>query len=115
MYVTEEPYVEKEVVKDFFKVVMKKDDKYQHQLLNKFNLKKSMHILAWVSHFISNSHIKNVYEQKHGPIVTEKIETQLMKMIKQYLLEVEGRHSTAKGKSKSTNGLTKFARLLTKN
>lgn len=87
MYVTEEPYVEKEVVKDFFKVVMKKDDKYQHQLLNKFNLKKSMHILAWVSHFISNCHIKNVYEQKHGPIVTEKIETQLMKMIKQYLLE----------------------------
>ena len=53
----------KEAVKEIFKAAIKNYDKHQHQILTKYSLKKSLYVIA------------------------EEIETQLLKMIKQYQLE----------------------------
>lgn len=44
-------------------------------------------MFSWVSRFISNCRINNTQETKQGPIVTEDIVAQLLKIIKQYQLE----------------------------
>ena len=79
--------VEKKAVKEILKATIKKDGKHQHQVLTRFNLKKSLRVLAWIPRFISNCQITNDQERKREPIVAEETETQLLKMIKQYQLE----------------------------
>lgn len=78
---------QKKAVKEIFRAGIKNDDKHQHQVLNKFNLKKAFLVFSWVSRFISNCRINNTQETKQGPIVTEDIVAQLLKIIKQYQLE----------------------------
>lgn len=48
---------------------------------------KALLVFSWVSRFISNCRINNTQETKQGPIVTEDIVAQLLKIIKQYQLE----------------------------
>lgn len=79
--------VEKKAVKGILKATIKKDGKHQHQILTRFNLKKSLRVLACIPRFISNCQITNDQGRKRGPIVAEETETQLLKMIKQYQLE----------------------------
>ena len=59
IYTSQKSDVERKAVNNIFNAAIKKDDTYLYQVLNKFNLNKSLYVFAWVSQFVSNCHIKD--------------------------------------------------------
>ena len=75
---------ERKRMTEIFKTAINLDNDIAHQLLSKFNLKKTLRILSWINRFNLNCHISQKSKRKQGPLTTEEIKLQLNKMIKKY-------------------------------
>ena len=72
------------MMKEVMKATMQKEAGVIDHLLQKFNLSKTVHILAWVKRFIDNFvYRKNV----NGPLVTEEMQKQMQFLSKRAQLE----------------------------
>ena len=73
---------ERKAVKDTFKIAVSLESSIQYQLLEQFNLKKTLRILSWVQPFTINCNIKERQRRSKGPLITKEINIQLTKMIR---------------------------------
>ena len=77
---------ESRITKEVMKATMRKEADVIDYLLQKFNLSKTVRILAWVKRFIDNFvYRKNV----NVPLVTEETQKQMQFLIKRAQLESE--------------------------
>ena len=68
-------------MKEIFKIAVSLENSIQYQLLERFNLKKTLRILSWVQRFTINCNIKERKKRSKGPLTTKEIDLQLTKMI----------------------------------
>ena len=68
-------------MKEIFKIAVSLENSIQYQLLERFNLKKTLRILSWVQRFTINCNIKERKKRSKGPRTTKEIDLQLIKMI----------------------------------
>ena len=73
---------ERKALKEIFKVAVSLENTIQYELLEQFNLKKTLRILSWVQRFTINCNIKIRKKRRKGPLNTKEIDLQLTKMIR---------------------------------
>ena len=69
-------------MKEIFKIAVSLENTIQYELLEQFNLKKTLRILSWVPRFTINCNIKIRKKRRKGPLNTKEIDLQLKKMIR---------------------------------
>ena len=73
---------ERKAVKEIFKIAVSLENSIQYQLLERFNLKKTLRILSWVQSFTINCYIKEWKKRSKGPLTTNEINPELTEMIR---------------------------------
>ena len=69
-------------MKEIFKIAVSLENTIQYQLLERFNLKKTLRILSWVQRFTINCNIKERKKRSKGLLTTKRTDPQLTKMIR---------------------------------
>ena len=72
---------ERKAVKEIFKIAVSLENSIQYQLLERFNLKKTLRILSWVQRFTISCNIKERKKRTKRSLTTKEIDHQLIKMI----------------------------------
>ena len=75
---------ERHGVKNIFKAAVSLESNMHYQLLERFNLKKTLRILSWVQRFTISCKIKKRKKRSKGPLTTKEINLQLTKMIRDH-------------------------------
>ena len=70
-------------VKEIFKIAVSLENSIQYQLLELFNLKRTLRILSWIQRFTISWNIKKKQKKRSkGALTTKEIDLQLKKMIR---------------------------------
>ena len=73
---------ERKAVKEIFQIAVSLENSIQHELLERFNLKKTLRILSWIQRFTINCNIKEWKKRSKGPLTTNEINPELTEMIR---------------------------------
>ena len=70
-------------MKEIFKIAVSLENSIQYQLLELFNLTRTLRILSWIQRFTISWNIKKKQKKRSkGPLTTKEIDLQLKKMIR---------------------------------